>query len=374
VAWAADQGLTTVTVGAGEPVFSEAGCADDADIRRLLREHPMPGAVSVSLEREPSLRAGQALEGGDHRTLVCRAGAGGPLLALGAVCTRTMLVGGAERPVAYLGQLRLSPAARGKRGLIVEGYRRMGAMVGTPLAFTSILDDNLVARRLLERNLPGMPEYRFTSAFETFVLGRGGASGAAVRLGAGDAEHVAALLRRSNERFALAPHWTGAEVGRLIEGGMLTVLGGRGTGGLRGCAGVWDVSSGKQVVVRGYSGVLASARGLINLTAGVTGAPRMPPVGEPLRLRFLSHLAVDGCDAGEVRGLVGAACAVAKRQRASLVAGVAPCHIARSELARRAWSTLRSRVYSVRWPDASTPLTLVRSDETGCIHLEAALL
>ena len=31
-----------------------ATSADDADLRRMLRENPMPGAISVSFEREPN--------------------------------------------------------------------------------------------------------------------------------------------------------------------------------------------------------------------------------------------------------------------------------------------------------------------------------
>jgi hypothetical protein len=337
--------------GSLAPVFAEAGPGDDADIRRLLREHPMPGAVSVSLEREPSLSVARKLEGGEHRTLACREGAGGALIAVGAVVTRPMLVNGAERRVAYLTQLRLATRARGRRAVIIEGYARMRNLIDADACFTSILEENTAARRLLERGLPGMPEYRFVSAFHTFVLGRGAgrAEGNVRRLSAEDVSGVARLLHESARGCALAALWTEEELSRLVSTGTLTLWGVGGS--LRGCAGVWDLSAGKQAVVRGYSAALRAARGVINLTAGATGAPHLPAPGEPLRTRFLSHLALAGCTEAESRGLIAAACARARTDGASLIAGAAPGHPVHDRLSRHAWSTLRSRIYAVRWND-----------------------
>src|SRR5271157_2608270 len=45
---------------------------DDADLRQLLRETPMPGPIKVSLEREPEFFAVARQEGGRHDTVVIR--------------------------------------------------------------------------------------------------------------------------------------------------------------------------------------------------------------------------------------------------------------------------------------------------------------
>src|SRR6188768_1795614 len=46
--------LSDRPIGYARPfAFGLATEADDRDIRRLLRAHPMPGAIAVSLEREP---------------------------------------------------------------------------------------------------------------------------------------------------------------------------------------------------------------------------------------------------------------------------------------------------------------------------------
>src|SRR5436309_14520425 len=50
--------------------YSVARPEDDAEIRRLLRENPMPGEVSVSLEREPNSALAASIERDLHRSIV----------------------------------------------------------------------------------------------------------------------------------------------------------------------------------------------------------------------------------------------------------------------------------------------------------------
>lgn len=64
-------------------VFDEAEPSDDAELRRLLRDNPMPGAFRLALTREPSFFQAAALEGDVHQTVVART-AGGRLMAWAA--------------------------------------------------------------------------------------------------------------------------------------------------------------------------------------------------------------------------------------------------------------------------------------------------
>jgi len=52
--------------------FELATPADDAEVRRLLRENPMPGRVSISLEREPDAGLAAEVESDVHHTVVAR--------------------------------------------------------------------------------------------------------------------------------------------------------------------------------------------------------------------------------------------------------------------------------------------------------------
>src|ERR1043166_3096115 len=53
-----------------KPLYSLATRSDDAGIRRLLRENPMPGQIAFSLEREPDYFADGDLAGEEKQTIV----------------------------------------------------------------------------------------------------------------------------------------------------------------------------------------------------------------------------------------------------------------------------------------------------------------
>jgi hypothetical protein len=49
-----------------------ACAADDERVRRLLREHALPGDVALTFEREPDSTIAAAIEGDVHQTIVAR--------------------------------------------------------------------------------------------------------------------------------------------------------------------------------------------------------------------------------------------------------------------------------------------------------------
>ena len=69
-----DRQLTTVHTG--RLPFALATPADDADIRRLLRENPMPGQITLTLEREPDYFADADLPGTEKQTIIAMKAAG----------------------------------------------------------------------------------------------------------------------------------------------------------------------------------------------------------------------------------------------------------------------------------------------------------
>ena len=100
--------------------FASATEADDAAIRRLLRDNPMRGAVSVTFEREPDYFRGANVAGGEDQTIV--AFDDGRLVCMGRCTQRECWVNGTARRVGYLGELRLDAAARGRFGILRDGY------------------------------------------------------------------------------------------------------------------------------------------------------------------------------------------------------------------------------------------------------------
>ena len=70
--------------------FDLATPEDDGALRALLRRLPMPGAVRLTYEREPSYVAADAALGEHVQTLVAREHPDGPPVAFASRSTRTV--------------------------------------------------------------------------------------------------------------------------------------------------------------------------------------------------------------------------------------------------------------------------------------------
>jgi hypothetical protein len=305
--------------GAGTGVeFALATPTDDVEIRRLLRENPMPGRISISLEREPDASLAAAFEGDVHHTIVARDFSSGRLIAMGSVAVREMYINGRPMRVGYLGQLRLDRPHRPRASLIVSGYRffrrALHEALGVPFYLTSIARDNEPARRLLERGgLPGMPTYRPLGGFVTNLIESSGAPnklppGLEVRLVYLDhLPEVLECLARNGARNQFAAVWSERELEPRVASEEIQLIVAKRRERVVGCIAVWDQSAYKQAIVRGYDPKLERWRGLINRMSAFTRSPRLPEPGKTLNLAYLTLLAVDDDDPQVFAALLRAA-------------------------------------------------------------------
>jgi len=235
-----------------------------------------------------------------------------------------------------------------------------------PYALTSITDGNDVARRVLCAELPGMPSYHHCGSLSTFalcpsirLLPKG-----VERATANDIPAIAVLLQRTYRHYDFAPVWSAAELASLLAAGHLRIddfLIVRCGPGVRACLAVWDQNAMKQTVVRGYSPPLALARPLLNVISPLTGMPRMPETGQPLRQVYLSHVAVDEDDSRIFQSLLSAGLTLS-RQRGFDVAltGFSSLHPFSAVVRRRAALHYRSDLYLVSWDKAGPERTEAR--------------
>ncbi|MDY0060092.1 MAG: hypothetical protein RBU45_09805 [Myxococcota bacterium] len=366
--------------------YAEAGPADEAELRRLLRDNPMPGLVSLSFEREPDYFRASGLEGDVHQTFLAREPATGQVVGMASRAVRTAFLDGVPSRLGYLGQARIDPAWRG-RGLVSAGYARLrAAHDAQPVDFyvTTIIADNALARAAFEKERPHKPSYLRCGLLTTLLLlppGRRVApppAGVALRPARReDLPALADLLQAEYARFQAAPVWTAADLGDPArcpglrpEDVLLAWRGER----LVGSLALWDQSALKQTVVRGYGRSLAVLRPLYNGAASLTRLPRLPAVGAPLPHAFLALLAVAADDPAVARALIAAQLGEAGRRGLAWAAlGLCAGH----PLLRFASRCFRhfayhSFVYYACWP-AGRP-AVARLDPRRPLHLELAVL
>jgi hypothetical protein len=347
-----------MTARTGRVPFALATQADDADIRSLLRENPMPGQITLTLEREPDYFADAGLPGTVKQTIV--ANEGGRVVCVGSCATRERFVNGQPHRVGYLGGLRLDARVTGRFDILRRGYeffRELQADNPADFYFTSIAADNAPARKFLERGLPGMPAYEFIGEFVTTLL----PVKSLVPIHPGletdnlNINELFECLDKHGRDYQFAACWSEKELSALqslnLKAGNFRII--RDGGRICACAALWDQRTFKQTVIRGYTPWLATTRPAVNFTASIIGTPRLPAVGSTLAHAFLSHFAVAPERMDVLPELVVKLCALAAERRIEyLTLGFAAndprLAMIRTRFKRREY---RSRIYIVRWPN-----------------------
>jgi hypothetical protein len=337
--------------------YAVATARDEAAIRRLLRDHPMRGAVSLSFEREPDYFHGAHLGGADEQTIVAYDRS--RLVCMGRCTTRSGWINGEPRRIAYLGELRLDATARGRLSILRGGYaffRNRHAPAPADFCFTSIAADNAPALRLLEHGVAGLPRYSFLTEFATLVIPvRRTAPRAGPPTATATYPELAEFLNAGGPRFQLAAQWDESRLRSLEAHGLrqedFKVI--RAAGRIVAAAALWDQRAFRQIVVRGYSPLLAGARPLVNLAARVRGAPTLPAIGSILANAFLSPLATAPGHESALPALIDALAQDATRRGLSFLTLGFAANDPRLPLVRRHFSTrtYASRLYQVAWPD-----------------------
>jgi hypothetical protein len=350
-----DRKLTTSP--AGRVPFALAMQSDDADIRRLLRENPMPGRIALTLEREPNYFADADSPGTQKQTII--ASEGGRVVCVGSCAIRQRFVNGQSLSVGYLGGLRLDAPVAGRFDILRRGYkffRELQADRPADFYFTSIAADNAAARKFLERGLPEMPSYEFVGEFVTVVLPTKVQLPVQIEPEASMPD-FSELLSRQNKHgrnYQFAPCWSEHELSVLrtlnLRSGDFYVM--RNNGSISGSAALWDQRPFKQTVIQSYASWLAMTRPALNFASVIIGTPRLPAVGSVLAHAFMSHVAVEPQDSDAFIALTARLRTLAARRGIEfLTLGLASCD-PRLILLRRQFRFREylSRIYVVRWP------------------------
>lgn len=368
--------------------FELAGAGDDADLRRLLRENPIPGSISLSFEREPNYFSASAIEGAFHQTIIAREADTNRVIAFGNRSVRRLYVNGQAKDVGYMSQLRVDPSyskglylARGLAG----GFKKFHELHRdrrAPYYLMSVIEENHPARRLLTSNLaeyPHVKEYTRLFTYAVYPLRSKRLiplpRGLVLRRGARDMlPAIVDCLNRNGARKQFALCWDEDTLrsplasGLAVEGFFLALDGSR----VVGCLALWNQRSFKQTVVRGYSGALARFRPWVNLISPLGLFPYLPEVGTPLKQSHACLPAIDEDDplvfAALLRALYNEA---VERNDHYFTIGLAEPHPFHEAVKTYRPLTYASRIYLAGWDDSFAETSSV---DGRIPHIETAVL
>ncbi len=334
-----------VAANAGGPGLVDlATPGDDPALRALLREVPVPGGVRLSYEREPSFVGADVAIGDRVATLAGRLAPGAEPVAVVSRARRAVFVGGVPTRVGYVGGLRARPG-RPVRTLVGQGWTALRALHDAdPVAFTTlaVTAENDRIRRLLALARGDAPALSPLADVVTLalVVHRRHRPPPATPPGAADAIRPSLGPRRDlfpADPLALPGLSPSDDV--VVDGAALSL---------------WDASSVRQSVVRGYEGALGRFRPLVNGALRALGASPLPVVGEPVRSAFAVRPVWR--DARALDALVGAALGAARaRGLAFVLIGLDARDPALPALRRRLHVAYRSTLVAARWPGDDAP-------------------
>ena len=346
--------------------LSLATPADDATLRTLLRDNPMPSWVSMSMTREPDFFAGANRFGREWAVLAREVkDAAETTEAVGMyVCAEQPLYwNGVETDMGYLGSLRVAPRYRHRLRILKEGYasiRRFSPGRRCSPWYTAIASENLPARRLLEANLRGLPRYRPLNEMVSLALPRtrGRRHGlwralSPAESGRQESGNQEAMLKslcdfhnRHARRHQCAPVLTPARV--RASGAAFHVIDGQ--AGPMAVMALWNQQAYKQVMAYAYRPPLGALLPLYNGYARLAKKVVLPPRGQTLDQTALAFLAVAPELEREITALIEDALALCPTAVMSF--GLHAAHGWLEPLRRKfAPATYRSCIYAVDFND-----------------------
>jgi len=367
-----------------------ATSADDPALRRMLRENPMPGSISLTYEREPDYFIAARMEGTLSQTIVQVDDATGEFLGMGTRIIRPMNLNGEIQNVGYMSHLRADLNRPWGLALARQLSRAFGkfhelhADSRAPFYLMSIIADNLPARRLLTSGLPSLPHAREYARMYTYAISPRRVKSElqlpnGMQLQGGTSAHsdeIIACLQRNAAKRQFAPAWTSTNLFSPTESPnlhpedfLMMVNGSR----VVGCLALWDQTPFKQTIARGYSGWMARGRPFINLLARFIDLPYLPAAGAPIPFCFASHLAIDDDDPRVFACLLRAAYnATFRRGFNYFMLGLAEANPLRPLITRKYLHiTYVSQIYLMAWDDGVEDVARVDRRVPG---LEIAVL
>ena len=307
-----------------------AQAADNASLVALAAASPMQAGLTICVRRDPDFFALTRIEG-DRSVVGVVEGPEGDVVGCIGVAERLAHVRGEPMRTAYVGDLKVHPAHRG-RGVaddLVRYARQVCRDWGgddLPCLMTALAGNRGVERRVSgPRGLPRL--HRFATvrshAVPLLVPRRQPQAGQYTvrRAGEADLEEMACLWRALARERQFAPVWTA----EAFQAGIATspppgpsigdyrLAHRSGTGRLAGFLALWDQHAFKRTHVLRYGARLDALRRLLNLAAPLLSAPPLPDAGAPLRQLAVFQVAVPGDEPAALRALLERAYAEARR-------------------------------------------------------------
>ena len=244
-------------------IFEEAKESDSKEMLDIIEGMEFKGDISMLYTRRPDPLNSLRMEGDRVGVIICRDQINGKMAGFGACSVNRMHYNGTIRNVGYLFNLRSRKEYQRRFLDFNRGYDRMfGLFEGDsiPVYYTTILEENIHARKLLEKRRPFMPVYEYFGDYHTYIvktgLRRKMPDGFEFRrAGDDDTSALVEFLDREGSRYQFFPAVSIDDLHApnhpRINNFYLLMKDGK----IIGCGALWDQRDYKQYIVMEYKGI-----------------------------------------------------------------------------------------------------------------------
>lgn len=275
-----------------------AHISDDQKLVKLIAESMPSNGVLLSFERYPSyFKATQTQYEQPWVMVMAADDQPEKILAMFNLGSRRCYINGMVKPLRYVGDLRIGKTTRGKGLMNLFMLYVKHTFPDQEIYQTVILNDNVIARKVLHANRPGVPAHYVSDQVETHTL-----TGFKVQKPLNPNLSVTHMTRVDinpinrfiqhmsdyynflpsydfKELLAQQPYWNGLSINDFYiirRGGQIV-----------GLFGLWNQKSFKQTRIADYSKLIAFVRPAYNYWAKLTHQLRLPQKGNTLNYMML---------------------------------------------------------------------------------------
>ncbi|MCA9407935.1 MAG: hypothetical protein H6755_06465 [Candidatus Omnitrophica bacterium] len=360
-------------------IIEPAKASDGLEMLQLLEQTPFEGKVSLLYTRRPDAYQSFLYEGRNMEVSVCRDLQEGKIIAIGAYVIQVVYINNKEEQVAYIfglkgysDYLKSHPLLHRFYAYLEENLKRNNIR----FCYTTILESNHYAQRLLEKKRRIMPHYEKFGRYETFAIrntSRRKKHNGYVFTKASK-EDLPEMVRFLNQEGSKCQFFPVVKLDDILS----ETFKGINTDSfyivkqddkIIAAGAIWDQGDYKQYIVQQYSGFLRIFNKL-QLLSALFQIPSLPDPGQALKFYTLSRWAIKDNDK-TIFNVFMDNLKDHTQDYPFMLIGVHESHPLRNELMNRKHIKYSSNVYLVDWVKKISPLTLLNTEMSSYIECGA---
>ncbi|MDF2889942.1 MAG: hypothetical protein K0R80_309 [Clostridia bacterium] len=345
---------------------------DSSEILEVIESGDFQGDISIMYTKQPDPYLSLQAEGEKVIIVVCRDTQNGKLCGVGSCAVRRVYVDGRILRAGYLMGLRIKPEYQKHLPILLKAYAFIHECTKdeVDLYYTTILQSNHEAQKMLEKKRKSMPSYNHIGDYCVYTLRTGGQMKESIYSfeKGGDMEEIISFVQREGKQYDFYPVMDAKRMEKDFHGlektDFYTLKDSQGE--IIASAAAWDQQKYKQYIITGYKGVYKTLSKLPGLLRFV-GYPPLPRIHETANFFSLSLVCIKDNDP-EVFEYFIKKVAENSKQYDFFIVGFHESHPLQAVVKRMKHVSYKSKVYIVDWDNREHVLNHRK------IYLECGLL